>query len=124
MRATVLAGPRSVTVENVPDPVLPGPEGVIVSVERSFSKTDPLLKALTMKPSEYIRKHVKFTPFPGEDAGYLIRDSGAELYLFSSDYPHAEGRTGAVSYFERLLPPDEKLREAFFGGSVAQLVGL
>jgi alcohol dehydrogenase len=35
MRATVLEGPRTVTVENVPDPVLPGPEGVIVTVERT-----------------------------------------------------------------------------------------
>src|SRR6201996_4577601 len=35
MRAAVLEGPRTVTVENVPDPVLPGPEGVIVTVERT-----------------------------------------------------------------------------------------
>src|SRR5271156_4669546 len=35
MRATVLRGPRNVTVENVPDPVLPGPEGAIVTVERT-----------------------------------------------------------------------------------------
>src|SRR5580658_2568813 len=35
MRATVLQGPRHVTVENVPDPVLPGPSGVIVTVERT-----------------------------------------------------------------------------------------
>src|SRR5580692_3587585 len=35
MRATVLEGPRTVSVENVPDPVLPGPEGVIVTVERT-----------------------------------------------------------------------------------------
>jgi alcohol dehydrogenase len=35
VRATVLAGPREVRVEEVPDPVLPGPEGVVVTVERS-----------------------------------------------------------------------------------------
>jgi alcohol dehydrogenase len=35
MRATVLEGPRNIKVENVPDPVLPGPEGVIVTVERT-----------------------------------------------------------------------------------------
>lgn len=35
MRATVLQGPRQVTVEDVPDPALPGPEGVIVAVERT-----------------------------------------------------------------------------------------
>src|SRR5215469_2148036 len=35
MRATVLNGPRDVSLETVPDPVLPGPEGIIVSVERT-----------------------------------------------------------------------------------------
>jgi threonine dehydrogenase-like Zn-dependent dehydrogenase len=35
MRATVLEGPRDIRVEDVPDPVLPGPDGVIVTVERT-----------------------------------------------------------------------------------------
>jgi threonine dehydrogenase-like Zn-dependent dehydrogenase len=35
VRATVLQGPRQVTVENVPDPVLPGPEGMVLAVERT-----------------------------------------------------------------------------------------
>ncbi|HXZ61589.1 MAG TPA: alcohol dehydrogenase catalytic domain-containing protein [Acidimicrobiales bacterium] len=35
MRATVLEGPRTVSVEDVPDPVLPGPEGIVVAVERT-----------------------------------------------------------------------------------------
>jgi 2-desacetyl-2-hydroxyethyl bacteriochlorophyllide A dehydrogenase len=35
MRATVLQGPRDVRVEDVRDPALPGPEGVVVTVERT-----------------------------------------------------------------------------------------
>src|SRR5580704_19172793 len=35
MRAAVLDGPRAVSVHDVPDPVLPGPEGVIVAVEHT-----------------------------------------------------------------------------------------
>jgi alcohol dehydrogenase len=35
MRATVLEGPRAVSVRDVPDPSLPGPEGVVISVERT-----------------------------------------------------------------------------------------
>jgi threonine dehydrogenase-like Zn-dependent dehydrogenase len=35
VRATVLHGPRDVRLDTVPDPVLPGPEGVIVTVERT-----------------------------------------------------------------------------------------
>jgi alcohol dehydrogenase len=35
MRAAVLRGPGDVRVEQVPDPVLPGPGGIIVTVERT-----------------------------------------------------------------------------------------
>ena len=35
MRAAVLAGPGDVRVEQVPDPVLPGPSGVIITVART-----------------------------------------------------------------------------------------
>jgi threonine dehydrogenase-like Zn-dependent dehydrogenase len=35
MRATILRGPRDVVVEQVPDSVLPGPRGAIVTVERT-----------------------------------------------------------------------------------------
>ena len=35
MRATILQGPRDVRVEQVPDPELPGPSGIIVTVERT-----------------------------------------------------------------------------------------
>ena len=35
MRAAVLCGPGDVRVEQVPDPVLPGPGGIIVTVERT-----------------------------------------------------------------------------------------
>jgi alcohol dehydrogenase len=35
VQATVLQGPRHVSVENVPDPELPGPEGAVVTIERT-----------------------------------------------------------------------------------------
>ena len=38
---------------------------------KSFGRTDPYLKAMTLKPSEQIRRAVKFTPFPGEDVGRM-----------------------------------------------------
>lgn len=69
--------------------------------QRIFKKTDPCVEALAMKASEYIRRAVKFTPFPGEDVGRLIRDAGAELFMFSSDYPHPEGTDDPIGRFER-----------------------
>ena len=91
---------------------------------RSFSRTDPLLKALAMKPSDYMRKHIKFTPFPGEDAGYLIRDSGEELYLFSSDYPHPEGTNDPIGRFERTFGDlSEDARERFYSRNFEEMMG-
>ena len=91
---------------------------------RSFSRTDPLLKALAMKPSDYMRKHIKFTPFPGEDAGYLIRDSGEELYLFSSDYPHPEGTNDPIGRFERTFGDlSEDARERFYSRNFEEMLG-
>ena len=70
---------------------------------KGFVKTDPYLKQLPLKPSEYVRRAMKFTPFPGEDVGRMIKDGGAELFLFSSDYPHPEGTTDPMGRFERTM---------------------
>jgi predicted TIM-barrel fold metal-dependent hydrolase len=69
--------------------------------QKIFKRTDPSVEALPLKASEYIRRAVKFTPFPGEDVGRLIRDAGAELFMFSSDYPHPEGTDDPIGRFER-----------------------
>ncbi|MCP5180521.1 MAG: amidohydrolase family protein [Pseudomonadales bacterium] len=92
---------------------------------RSFSRTDPYLKAMDMKPSEYLRRAVKFTPFPGEDVGRMIRDGGADLFLFSSDYPHPEGTNDPLGRFERSLGDlDEATRDLFYRGNFATMMGL
>lgn len=92
---------------------------------RSFGRTDPYLKALSAKPSEIIRRHVKFTPFPGEDAGYLIRDSGADLYMFSSDYPHPEGTNDPIARFERTFEGlGEADRDSFYRANFEDMMGL
>lgn len=91
---------------------------------KSFSKTDPLLQGLALKPSDYIRRHIKFTPFPGEDAGHLIRDAGAELFLFSSDYPHPEGTNDPIGRFERTFEGiSEEDRERFYRRNFEEMMG-
>ncbi|MFN3236551.1 MAG: amidohydrolase family protein [Pseudomonadales bacterium] len=70
---------------------------------KSFKRTDPYLKDMEMTPSELIRRAVKFTPFPGEDVGRMIRDGGADMFLFSSDYPHPEGTNDPLGRFNRTL---------------------
>jgi predicted TIM-barrel fold metal-dependent hydrolase len=79
--------------------------------QKIFKRTDPSVAGLPMKASDYIRRAVKFTPFPGENVGRMIRDAGAELFLFSSDYPHPEGTDDPIGRFERTfagISEDEK----------------
>jgi predicted TIM-barrel fold metal-dependent hydrolase len=92
--------------------------------QRSFRKTDPQVAGLPLKPSEYIRRQVRFTPFPGEDVGLMIRDAGPELFLFSSDYPHPEGTTDPIGRFERTFEGiDEDARERFYRGNFEDMMG-
>ncbi len=58
---------------------------------RSFRRTEEPLRNLEARPSEYVRHHLKFTPFPGEDVGWMIEQAGPELFMFSTDFPHPEG---------------------------------
>ncbi len=70
---------------------------------KSFRRTDPYLENMPLTPSEYVRRAVKFTPFPGEDVGRMIRDGGADLFMFSSDYPHPEGTNDPLGRFQRTM---------------------
>jgi predicted TIM-barrel fold metal-dependent hydrolase len=66
-----------------------------------WSRSEPHLAEMSRKPSEQIRAQLRFTPYPFEDVGALVRESYPELYLFSSDYPHAEGGRDPIGRFER-----------------------
>src|SRR3954454_8796165 len=45
---------------------------------RSFAKFEPALNGLPLLPSDYIRRQVKFTPFPFEDTTWLVEQEGPE----------------------------------------------
>jgi len=91
---------------------------------KSFGRTDPYLKAMQMKPSEMIRRAVKFTPFPGEDTGRMIKDGGADLFMFSSDYPHPEGTNDPKGRFERTMADiDEPAKEKFYRTNFEEMMG-
>jgi predicted TIM-barrel fold metal-dependent hydrolase len=91
---------------------------------RFFMKSDPQVQALGARPSEVARRHLRFTPFAGEDVGTLIRLTGPELYLFSSDFPHPEGGKDPIGKFEETLQGvGEDVRDAFYAGNFEALMG-
>jgi hypothetical protein len=47
---------------------------------------------ITMKPSDYIRRNVRFALFDIEPVDvYIEQFDMPEIYCYSSDYPHPEG---------------------------------
>ncbi|MET0727458.1 MAG: amidohydrolase family protein [Acidimicrobiales bacterium] len=90
----------------------------------AFARHEERLRALSLRPSEYVRRQVRFTPYPTEDVGWIIQQAGPEVCLFSSDYPHVEGGRRPIERFEASLgdAPDD-LRERFYRTNFEDLMG-
>jgi predicted TIM-barrel fold metal-dependent hydrolase len=96
---------------------LPSLLGRLDYAAKSFRRTEPMLAELSLKPSEYVRRQVRLTPFPGEDIAEMVAISSPELYLFSSDYPHPEGTKDPIGRFESSFDEhgtDEATRQLFY----------
>lgn len=87
-----------------------------------WSRSEPQLAAMRRRPSEQIAAQLRFTPYPFENVGQLVSESCAELYLFSSDYPHAEGGRDPIGRFTRTTATlSEADRDKFFAGNFVDL---
>jgi predicted TIM-barrel fold metal-dependent hydrolase len=90
----------------------------------TFARTEPLLRDLSLRASDYVRRQVRFTPFPTEPVGWMIEQAGAELFLFSSDYPHPEGGRDPLARFEAALTDTpERDKERFYAANFADMMG-
>ena len=75
-------------------------------------------------PSEYVLKHIKITPFPGEDIGWLLTSGADDLLMFASDYPHHEGTDDPITRFEKtMLEIDEDTKKKFYCNNFKELLG-
>jgi uncharacterized protein len=90
----------------------------------AFRKSEERLRNLALKPSEYVRRQIRITPYPTEPAGWIIEQTGPEVCLFSSDWPHVEGGRNPMKRFEDSLagtPADAKQR--FYCDNFVDLMG-
>ena len=69
----------------------------------AFERHEDRLQQLSMRPSEYVHRQMKFTPYPTEDVGWVVDQAGADLVLFNTDYPHVEGGRRPLERFEASL---------------------
>ena len=91
--------------------------------QRSFGRNEPVLRDLPKSPSEYVRDRLYFTPFPGEPVGWMIEQTGDELFCFSSDYPHPEGTKNPLERFESTLDGvAEPAKQRFYHDNLAAML--
>ena len=87
-----------------------------------FAKTEAPLRDLTKLPSEYVHDHLRFTPFAGEPVGWMLDQAGADLFMFSSDYPHPEGTKDPIDRFEATMGGlDDSTLDGFYNANFAAL---
>ena len=94
------------------------------SAFEAFVKHEERVRSLQLRPSEYVRRQMKFTPYPTEDVGWISQQAGPETILFSSDYPHVEGGRRPIERFEASLgDASESVRQAFYCDNFLELMG-
>ena len=94
------------------------------SAFEAFARHEGRLKALRLRPSDYVRRQVRFTPYPAEDLGWIIAQAGEEICMFSSDYPHVEGGRKPIERFESSLgEASETVRRRFYSDNFLDLIG-
>ncbi|HEY1415185.1 MAG TPA: amidohydrolase family protein [Caulobacteraceae bacterium] len=103
---------------------LPGWMRYMDSGHQAFFKNEERLHHLSARPSEIVRRQVRVTPYPHEDAGWVIANAGEEVCLFSSDYPHVEGGRNPLKRFDDSLArqPASAVR-GFFSDNFVDLMG-
>jgi predicted TIM-barrel fold metal-dependent hydrolase len=90
----------------------------------AFRKNEERLQKLSLRPSETVRRQVRVTPYPSEDVGWIIEQSGDEVCLFSSDYPHVEGGRNPIKRFEASVSHlSEAQKQRFYHDNFEDLMG-
>ncbi len=94
------------------------------SAVEAFGRHEERLQKLSLRPSEYVLRQIRVTPYPTEDVGWITEQVGPDVLLFSSDYPHIEGGRRPIERFERSLgDADEAVRHRFYHDNMVDLMG-
>jgi predicted TIM-barrel fold metal-dependent hydrolase len=103
---------------------LPGWLRAMDSAAHAFRRNEARLQALSAAPSEIARRQLRVTPYPHEDAGWIVQQAGEQMCLFSSDYPHVEGGRHPLKRFDESLQGlSAAARQRFFADNFVDLMG-
>ena len=103
---------------------VPGFMKQLDSAFEAFSRHEERLQSLSLKPSEYINRQVRVTPYPTEPTGWVIKEAGNDIFMFSSDYPHLEGGRNPLARFEKSIEGiSHEAQDKFFRLNFESLMG-
>jgi predicted TIM-barrel fold metal-dependent hydrolase len=103
---------------------MPGLMKFLDSGAAAFGREERL-KRLSAAPSDIIRRQVRITPYPHEDVSWIIANTGEEMCMFSSDYPHVEGGRNPLKRFnENLAGVERSAVRRFYRDNFIDMMGL
>jgi uncharacterized protein len=103
---------------------VPGWMRAMDSAAHAFMRNETRLQQLSAKPSELVQRQLRVTPYPHEDAGWIVANAGDEVCLFSSDYPHVEGGRAPLKRFDESLQGcSASARQRFYADNFIDLMG-
>ncbi len=103
---------------------LPGFIRQLDAAFEAFARHEERLQGLSLRPSEYVMRQVRVTPYPTEPVGWIVEQSAPQVCMFSSDYPHLEGGRNPKGRFDKAtaaLP--EACRERFYRRNFEDMMG-
>jgi predicted TIM-barrel fold metal-dependent hydrolase len=103
---------------------VPGWMRAMDSAAHAFQRNEARLQKLSDKPSNLVRRQLRVTPYPHEDAGWVVANAGPEVALFSSDFPHVEGGRHPLKRFDEALAGCSAAeRQGFYADNFIDLMG-
>lgn len=103
---------------------VPGWMRFLDSGAAAFARGEDRLKRLSATPSEIVRRQFRVTPYPHEPTGWIIENTGPEVCLFSSDFPHVEGGRNPLKRFgEALEGTSPEQQRGFYRDNFIDLMG-
>jgi predicted TIM-barrel fold metal-dependent hydrolase len=83
------------------------------------------IKELPLRPSEYLLRQVRVAALAYERPSYLVQKVSDDVFMFGSDWPHAEGIAHPRADYERAIEPlSPAARDKVMGANAAWLLRL
>lgn len=103
---------------------LPGLMRSMDSAAHAFIRNEERLQSLSARPSEIAQRQLRVAPYPHEDIGWIIKNSGDDMCLFSTDYPHVEGGRNPLKRFDTSLEGLSQIAiDGFYADNFIDLMG-